>query len=69
MATETYAKNGQVSKKNHIAKGQGSEHYLRRLGDKPPSLGGGPDTFERKYENEYRKTSLPHNYPEDDWMM
>ena len=60
MGTETYVKNGQVSKKDHVAKGQGKEYY-KRMYEPCPSLNGAPEAFERKYEKNYRKVSLPRN--------
>jgi hypothetical protein len=65
MGTETFNKNGQVSKKKHVAKGQGKEHY-KTMYEPCPTLGGGPDYFERKYNNKYRKTSLPAQEAVDD---
>lgn len=66
MGTETYAKNGQVSKKAHWTNAkQGKEMYKSNRLEPNPSLGGAPEAFERKYEREYRKTSLPHKYPEE----
>lgn len=59
MGTETYAKNGQVSKKDHRGKNGGKEVYKENRFEPCEPLAGGPDAFERKYNNKYRKTSLP----------
>lgn len=58
MGTETYAKNGQVSKMSHATKKCGQEIY-KGMYEPNPSIAGAPDAFERKYMNEYRKESLP----------
>lgn len=55
----TYDKEGQVSKKAHVAKGQGAEHYLQHRHEMLDSVNGAPEPFERRYSNRYRKTSLP----------
>lgn len=59
MGTETFAKNGQVSVKPHSTTKMGEEHYKRSMNEMCPPLGGGPEGFERKYSNEYRKEALP----------
>jgi hypothetical protein len=54
-----YKKDGQVSQKEHGGKGQKSnEYYKRDMYEPCTSLGGAPDAFERKYNNDYRKKSL-----------
>jgi len=64
MGTETYMKNGQVSKKKHVAKGQGTEHY-QRMYDSNPSMNGAPEGYMRRYENSYRKMSLPSHHMDE----
>ncbi len=60
MGTETYAKNGQVSKKDHGGKGQQSkEHYHGSKYEPNPTMGGGPDGYDRSMDSNYRKKSLP----------
>lgn len=56
MGVETYEKNGQVSKKPHGGKGQQvKEHYKEYMYEPNPAMGSGPDSFERRYMNNYRK--------------
>lgn len=59
MGTETYEKNGAVSQKDHQSgprgKPKGDEHYLESRMQRPPSFGGAPEGFVRKYGNDYRK--------------
>jgi hypothetical protein len=58
MGTETFNKNGQVSKKPHSSKkNRGKEQYLDRF--QKPMFDESPDGFERKWSKDYRKTSLP----------
>ena len=60
MATETYAKNGQVSKKDHGGRGKPSkEWYSQGKFDPTPAMGDGPDSYERSMSSTYRKNSLP----------
>lgn len=60
MGTETYEKDGQTSKKEHGGKGQQSkEHYKRHMFEAWPAVSGAPDGFERKFTNDYRKSTLP----------
>lgn len=65
MGTCVYPKKGQVSKKGHVAKKQGKEYYQDSMYDRAPTLGGGPDSFDRRYQKQYRKTSLPKLEKED----
>jgi hypothetical protein len=64
MGTESYQKRGQVSKKKHVAKGQGREWYLGRF-DERPSLGGASDQFERRWSKNYHKQSVKPDMGDD----
>ena len=55
MGTETYAKNGQVSKKKHVAPKHGKEYYMGSMYEPAPSLGGAPSFYDRKYGKTYKK--------------
>lgn len=55
MATCTYEKNGQVSKKAHGGKGQQSKEHYKNMYDSNPAMGSGPDSFERRYMSNYKK--------------
>jgi hypothetical protein len=60
MGTQTYPKNGQVSQKEHDSGGKSKaseERYLDRFSP-IPTFGGGPERFDRKFGNNYRKESL-----------
>jgi len=58
MGTQTYEKNGAVSKKDHATKDAGKEAYLESRMQRPDAMCGGPDPYERKWSNNYRKTAL-----------
>lgn len=64
-----YAKGGQegmVSSKHKSGMGQKSkEDYINHLNEPWQSVNGAPDAFERRYYNNYRKTSLPNQGEED----
>ena len=64
MGVEVFNKDGQTSKKDHGGKGQKSMEYYKRMYDPCPALGGGPEAFDRKYDNNYRKTALPNQSDE-----
>jgi hypothetical protein len=55
MGTEAYPKKGQVSAKPHATKKCGTEVYKDSKYDPVPAFGGGPDAYERRYMNDYRK--------------
>lgn len=55
-----------VSKKHKGGKGQEcKEDYIDNLNEPWQSVSGAPDAFERRYYNNYRKTSLPNQGEED----
>jgi hypothetical protein len=64
MGTESFPKKGQVSKKKHVAKGQGKEYYQNKY-DPAPTLGGGPDGIDRRFFRKYRKQALTGNTESD----
>lgn len=69
MGTESYSKAGNISRTAHATKGKrrpgGEEHYKNSMHERCPPLAGGPESFERKYDNDYRKVALPSQTAEE----
>ena len=57
MGTESFVKNGQVSRKDHAGRNKGRE-VLKQMYDPCESVNGAPDYFDRKYMKKYKKQSL-----------